>query len=107
VDRFVRERLFGAMAAYMQQGTAAFKPLEDKSTGVSIDEQLKVLLANTSNLIAYYPELATRLHLDRVRADSLGGAFGGIERGEMAGAMKGALDDFLKKARENLQSRVK
>jgi hypothetical protein len=25
----------------------------------------------------------------------------------MAGAMKGALDDFLKKARENLQSRVK
>ncbi len=183
VNRFVRERLFAVVTAYMQQGTAAFKPLEDKSTGVSIDEQFKLLLANTGNLIAYYPELATYLrdypnaklasssdlfywslndfslkptvtvthvvsytppgtgdaivawkqlyashyfngglavttyakdpgatyviHLDRVRADSLGGAFGGVKRGKMAGAMKGALEDFLKKARENLQSRAK
>jgi len=183
VNRFARERLYAAMTAYMQQGTAAFKPIEDKSTGVSIDEQFKLLLANTGNLIAYYPELATYLrdypnaklasssdlfywslndfslkptvtvthvvsytppgtgdavvawkqlyashyfngglavttyardpeatyliHLDRVRADSLGGAFGGVKRGKMAGAMKGALEDFLKKARENLQSRAK
>jgi hypothetical protein len=183
VNRFVRERLFGVMTDYMKQGTAAFKPLEDKSTGVSIDEQFKLLLANTSNLIAYYPELATYLrdfpnakldssrdffywslndfslkptitathvvsyippgtgdaivawkqlyashyfngglaittyakdpsatyvlHLDRVRADSLGGTFGGVKRSKMAGAMKGALEDFLKKARENLQSRAK
>lgn len=54
-----------------------------------VDEQFKLLLANTANLIAYYPELATYLRdypnaklasssdLDRVRADSLGGAFGG------------------------------
>jgi hypothetical protein len=183
VNRFVRERLFIAMGSYEQQGTAAFKTLEDKSTGVSIDEQFKLLLGNTTNLIAYYPELATYLrdypaaklpsssdvfywslndfslkptvtmthvvtytppgtgdaivawkqlyashyfngglalttyardpsatyvlHVDRVRADSLGGAFGGVKRSKMAGAMKGALEDFLKKARENLQSRAK
>ena len=183
VNRFVRERLFAVMGAYEQQGTSAFKPLEDKSTGVSIDEQFKLLLANTGNLIAYYPELANYLrdyprakldsssdvfywslndfslkptvtvthvvtyippgtgdaivawkqlyashyfngglaittyakdptatyvlHVDRVRADSLGGTFGGVKRSKMAGAMKGALEDFLKKARENLQSRAK
>ena len=183
VNRFASERLFGAMTDYMKQGTAAFKPLEDKSTGVSIDEQFKALLGNTPNLIAIYPELSTYLrdfpnaklassndvfywslndfslkptitvthvvsyvppgsedavvawkqvyashyfngglaittyakdpaatyvlHLDRVRADSLGGAFGGVKRSKMAGAMKGALEDFLKKARENLQSRAK
>ncbi|HUL76517.1 MAG TPA: hypothetical protein VL691_04565, partial [Vicinamibacteria bacterium] len=61
VNRFVRERLLAVMTSYMQQGTTAFKPLEDKSTGIHIDEQFKLLLANTGNLIAYYPELATYL----------------------------------------------
>ncbi len=183
VDRFVRERLFGLMTTYMKEGTDAFKPIEDKSTGIGLAEQFKALLGNASGLIAYYPELTTYLrdypnakldssseifywslndfslkptvtmthvvsylppgtgdavvawkqlyashyfngglavttyakdpaatyvlHIDRVRADSLGGAFGGVKRSKMAGAMKGALEDFLKKARENLQSRVK
>jgi hypothetical protein len=182
VNRFVRERLFAVMTAYTQQGTLAFKPLEDKSTTVSIDEQFRLLVDNTPNLIAYYPELAAYLrdypkpklasndlfywalndfglkptvalthvvsyvppgtedaiaawkqlyashyfngglaittfakdpaasyvlHLDRVRADSLGGAFGGVKRSKMAGAMEGALKKFLEKAKANLQSRPK
>ena len=49
------------MGNYVKQGTTAFKPLEDKKTAVSIDQQFRELLANTPNLIAFYPEMATYL----------------------------------------------
>jgi hypothetical protein len=45
-------------------------------------------------------------HLDRVRADGLGGAFGGIKRSKMAGAMAGSLKKFLEGTRRNLQARA-
>ncbi len=39
------------------------------------------------------------VQVDRVRADSLGGAFGGVKRGKMAGAMEGAVRKFLEKTK--------
>ena len=45
-------------------------------------------------------------HVDRVRADGLGGAFGGIKRGKMAGAMAGSLKKFLEATRTNLRARA-
>jgi hypothetical protein len=183
VNRFAREKLMQATAAYLAQGTAAFKPLEDKGTKVSIDEQFRALLQNTPALIAFYPELnqylldypkatlapskeaiywahkdfglkptVTLTHvvgyappgtedavvawkqlyashyfngglsittyakdgpvsylvqLDRVRADSLGGAFGGVKRSKMAGAMEGDLRKFLEGTKAALLARAK
>ena len=183
VNRLARERLLLATEGYVKQGTAAFKPLEDKKTSVSIDEQFRELLANTPQLIAFYPELATYLkdypkatlassrevlywalkdfglkptvtithvvgytpegtedaviawkqvyashyfngglsittyakdqdtsylvQLDRVRADSLGGMFGGVKQGKMAGAMKDDLKKFLQESRKSMQAAAK
>jgi hypothetical protein len=61
VNRFARERFLLATSGYVKRGTAAFKPLEDKKTTVSIEQQLRELCENTSNLIAFYPEMATYL----------------------------------------------
>ncbi|HXY42422.1 MAG TPA: hypothetical protein VEQ10_22290, partial [Vicinamibacteria bacterium] len=173
VNALAGERLFAAMTAYTTQGTVAFKGLEDKSTPIHIDEQLKAMLANSTSLIAVYPELAaylrdypnaklaggsdlffwaladfglkptvTMTHVvayapagsedaviaskqlyashyfngglalttyakdatgtylvqsDRVRADSLGGMFGGVKRSKMGGAMEEAVRKFLEK----------
>lgn len=47
------------------------------------------------------------LQLDRVRADSLGGMFGGVKQGKMAGAMKDDLDKFLRETRTSLQAAAK
>jgi hypothetical protein len=183
VNKFAREKLQEAVTAYLAQGTAAFKPLEDKSTKVSIDEQFRALLQNTPALIAFYPELSQYLldypkatlasskdvlfwshkdfglkptvtlthavgyappgtedavvawkqlyashyfngglsvttyakdgpasylvQLDRVRADSLGGAFGGVKRSKMGGAMEGDLRKFLEGTKTVLQARAK
>jgi hypothetical protein len=180
VNRIARKRLFQLTSNYVKQGTKAFEPLEDKKTPVSLDQQFRELLAKTSNLIAFYPELATYLRdypdaklassqdvffwtlkdfglkptvtithavgympegtedavvawkqvyashyfngglsittyakdgdasylvqLDRVRADSLGGMFGGVKRGKMAGAMKNDLEKFLRATRKSLQA---
>jgi hypothetical protein len=46
------------------------------------------------------------LQLDRLRADSLGGAFGGVKRSKMSGAMDGALKKFLEGARAGLKKRA-
>ena len=46
------------------------------------------------------------IHLDRVRADGLGGAFGGVKRGKMAGAMQDELRTFLKAAVDDLRARA-
>jgi hypothetical protein len=184
VNRLVRERLLALMTAYMEHGTAAFKALEDKSTPISIDEQFRHLLDNTTHLIAAYPELAAYLRdypkatlagardafrwslddygslkqtltvthvvayvpggggdavvarkllyashyfngglaittfakdpaasyvlqLDRLRADSLGGTFGGVKRGKMADAMETALKRFLTRTQASLGSPAK
>jgi sulfur carrier protein ThiS len=180
VNRLARERLLAIMAGYMKEGIAAFKPLEDKSTTVSIDEQFRQLLESTPMLISLYPELVTYLkdyphatlpsskggfywalddfglkptlaitqvvgyvppgtddvlvawkqlyashyfngglsittyvkegeasyvvEVDRVRADSLGGAFGGVKRSKMAGAMEGSLRKFLEVTKAKLQA---
>jgi hypothetical protein len=47
------------------------------------------------------------VQLDRVRADSLGGAFGGVKRSKMAGAMEGDLRKFLEGTKKALQARAK
>ena len=175
VNTFAGQRLFAAMTAYTQQGTAAFKGMEDKSTTIHIDEQFKALLGNAAGLIAVYPDLTAYLRdypnaklgggsdvmfwaladfglkptvtmthivayapqggedaviaskqlyashyfngglglttyakdpngayvvqVDRVRADSLGGAFGGVKRSKMGGAMEGAVKKFLEKTK--------
>ncbi len=39
------------------------------------------------------------VQVDRVRADSLGGAFGGVKRGKMGGAMEGAVRKVLEKTK--------
>jgi hypothetical protein len=44
------------------------------------------------------------VQIDRVRADGLGGAFGRIKRGRMAGAMEGELKEFLRETRARLRS---
>ena len=44
------------------------------------------------------------VQLDRVRADSLGGTFGGVKRGKMAGAMKDDLGKFLRETRTSLHA---
>ncbi|OFV88289.1 MAG: hypothetical protein A2V74_07760 [Acidobacteria bacterium RBG_16_70_10] len=184
VNRFAREQLLAAMRLYVGEGTAAFKPLEDKSSSISIDQQLRELLGNTPELLAYYPELheyvleyprrprlarsqelfywslnefglkptltvthvvgyapegsedvvvvwkqlyashyfngglavttyardpegAYVVHLDRVRADGLGGMFGGVKRSKIAGAAEKTLRKFLEATRANLQARVR
>ncbi len=183
VNRFARERLLLLTSNYVKQGTKAFKPLEDKKTSVSIDQQFRELLENTPDLIAFYPGMATYLldypqatlassrevlfwtlkdfglkptvtithvvgymaegtddavvawkqvyashyfngglgittyakdgdasyllQLDRVRADSLGGMFGGVKQSKMAGAMKDDLEKFLRETRTSLQAAAK
>ena len=57
VQRLARERLKGATTRYLREGTAAFSPLVDKEAAISIEEQLRQLLANTPGLLTYYPEL--------------------------------------------------
>ena len=47
------------------------------------------------------------VQLDRVRADSLGGMFGGVKRSKMAGAMKDDLHKFLQETRKSLQAAAK
>jgi hypothetical protein len=127
VNRFARARLLAVTTDYMKQGTSAFKPLEDKSTGVSIDEQFKLLVANTGRSRRLEAALREPLLQRRPRHHDLrqgpggdlraaprprprglaGRCLRGVKRSKMAGAMKGALEDFLKEARENLQSRAK
>jgi len=68
VNRFARERLFRMTVDYVKQGTAAFELLEDEKTGVSIGQQFRELLADTPDLIAFHPELATYLR-DYPRAE--------------------------------------
>ncbi len=43
------------------------------------------------------------VQFDRVRADGLGGAFGGIKRSKMASGMEGALKKFLQETKTKLQ----
>jgi len=45
------------------------------------------------------PNGAYVVQVDRVRADSLGGAFGGVKRSKMGGAMEGAVKKFLEKTK--------
>ena len=52
-------------------------------------------------------EASYLVQLDRVRADSLGGMFGGVKQGKMAGAMKGDLAKFLRETRTSLQAAAK
>jgi hypothetical protein len=49
--------------------------------------------------------VAYLIHLDRVRADSLGGAFGGIKRSKMASSMESVVRTFLETARDNLKKK--
>ena len=50
------------------------------------------------------PDASYVVHLDRFRADGLGGVFGGIKRGRMAGAMAKSLTRFLATTRTNLRA---
>jgi hypothetical protein len=52
-------------------------------------------------------EASYLLQLDRVRADSLGGMFGGVKQSKMAGAMKDDLEKFLRETRTSLQAAAK
>lgn len=178
-NRLGRERLLAVLTDYLREGMAAFKPFEDSPTAVSLDEQFRQLLQDTSMLGAVYPELATYLEdypraklpsskevffwalddfglkptltvtqavgyapqgtedvvvawkqlyashyfngglstttyakegdasyvvqFDLVRADGLGGAFGGVKRSRMASSMEGALKKFLQETKTKLQ----
>lgn len=47
------------------------------------------------------------VQLDRLRADSLGGMFGGVKRARMTSAMKEALEEFRLETRKTLQAAAK
>lgn len=49
-------------------------------------------------------DISYLIQLDRVRADSLGGMFGGVKQNKMAGAMKSDLERFLRTTRKSLRA---
>lgn len=52
-------------------------------------------------------EASYLVQLDRVRADTLGGTFGGVKQKRMASAMKDDLERWLRETRTNLQAEAK